>query len=236
MSEQKPERKVVGRTVAIALGIICIILAAFLVGAVADYTSIISGKDNTIMTDNAQIQTLTNQKNQYKTWLNGNETLLNQTETWLNANITLYNNYVANHHHSDSDYNLLTTQITNLQNQVSHLQSEVTNLTDIVDLANSTVWVNDKTVHQAASSTTVWTFSASYAGYISVNVQFSTTNNTYVHINWVGYGVTYSNWVIVGTNGTAVSLVLPTSLITIIVGNSNPTNEAVETVTITYYY
>jgi hypothetical protein len=222
MSEQKPERKVVGRTVAIALGAICIILAVCLVGAVADYTSIIGGKDNTIKTDNAQIQTLTNQKNQYKTWLNGNETLLNQTESWLNANVTLYNNYVANHHHSDSDYNSLTKQITNL--------------TNIVDLANSTVWVNKVTVHQAASAYTLWTFSASYAAYISVNVTFSTTTNTYVYVYWTGLGVTYSSMIVVGTNGTAVFPVLPTSLIHITVGNSNLTNEAVETVTITYYY
>jgi len=66
MTEQKP-KKVVGRTVAIALGIIAIILAVGLVGAIADYTSIISGKDNTIANDNKTIT---------------------QTETWLNANIT----------------------------------------------------------------------------------------------------------------------------------------------------
>jgi hypothetical protein len=39
MSEQKPEKKVVGRTVAIALGIICIILVVGLVGAVIDYSN-----------------------------------------------------------------------------------------------------------------------------------------------------------------------------------------------------
>lgn len=38
------EKKVVGRNVAIALGIICIILVVGLVGAVANYTSIISEK------------------------------------------------------------------------------------------------------------------------------------------------------------------------------------------------
>jgi cell division protein FtsL len=49
------EKKVVSRTVAIALGIICIVLAVGLVGAVANYTSIISGKDNTIASLNSQI-------------------------------------------------------------------------------------------------------------------------------------------------------------------------------------
>jgi ABC-type xylose transport system substrate-binding protein len=42
------EKEVVGRNIAIALGIICMVLAVGLVGAIANYTSIISGKDNTI--------------------------------------------------------------------------------------------------------------------------------------------------------------------------------------------
>ena len=75
------EKKVVSRNIAIALGIICIILAVSLVGAIADYTSIITTKDYQI--------------NQLQTWLSGNETLLNQTQKWLNGNKTLlsvYNN------------------------------------------------------------------------------------------------------------------------------------------------
>ena len=42
---EKHKKKVVGRNIAITLGIICIILAVSLVGAIADYTSIVSGKD-----------------------------------------------------------------------------------------------------------------------------------------------------------------------------------------------
>lgn len=40
MSEQKPEKKVVARSVAVALGIICIILSVGLVGAIVNYTSL----------------------------------------------------------------------------------------------------------------------------------------------------------------------------------------------------
>jgi predicted PurR-regulated permease PerM len=61
------EKKVVSRNVAIALGIIVIILLVGLVGALAYYTSLINSKDNTI-------STLTNQNNQLNTWLNGNKT------------------------------------------------------------------------------------------------------------------------------------------------------------------
>jgi hypothetical protein len=53
------EKKVVGRTVAIALGIICIVLAVGLMGAILDYTSIINGKDKTIADLNSQVASLT---------------------------------------------------------------------------------------------------------------------------------------------------------------------------------
>jgi len=99
------EKKVVSRKVAIALGIICVILAVGLVGAVTNYTSVINGKCS-------QIQTLTNQKNQLQTWLNGNKTLLNQIKTWLQGNITYYESQIAS----------LNSQITNLQNQKTRLQ------------------------------------------------------------------------------------------------------------------
>jgi len=235
MSE-KQEKKAVGRTVAIALGIICIILAVGLVGAIADYTSIINGKDNTIAT-------LTNQGNQLQTWLSGNETLLNQiktwldenktslslTQTWLNANVTLYNNYVANHHYSDSDYDSLITQITNLQNQV-------TDLTNIVNLVKSTTWANEETVSQPANSYTSWTFSASYAGYVSVWVQSSSATDTRVRVIYTSHGVNYDGEIGVGSGGTAIFPLLPSSNIEIRVGNHNLVSGATETVTITYYY
>jgi hypothetical protein len=133
-------------------------------------------------------------------------------------------------------------------------------------LGNFTVWVNDTTVTQAANSYTSWSFSAGYSGYISVNVQSSTTNNTYVRVIYSAYGVdggiNYDNTIPVGTNGTAFFpvLVLPqlipiymgpairpgsfpstfypvgTTIIEIRVGNTNTVGNAIEIVTITYYY
>ena len=107
------EKKVVGRTVAIVLGVICVILTVGLVGAIANYTSIISGKDNNIVTKDSQIQTLTNQKNQLQTWLDGNKTLLNQTQTWLDGNITYYNSQISS----------LSSEIATVQGQKDQLQS-----------------------------------------------------------------------------------------------------------------
>jgi hypothetical protein len=102
--------------------------------------------------------------------------------------------YVSTHHHADSDYDSLNSQNTNLYN--------------IVNLANSTVWVNDTTVTQTASNYTSWYFSASYAGYVLVNVQTSTTDTTYVEVTYSAYGVYYDNTITVGTSGRAAFPVL----------------------------
>jgi hypothetical protein len=172
MSE-KQEKKAVGRADAIALGIICIILAVGFVVAVVNYTSIIGGKDNTI---------------------------------------------------------------TSLSSQISSLQSQVNDLVDITSLAKSTVWVSNEAVNQPSGSYDYWARSASYAGYVWVNVQTSTTTNTYVRVIYSSHGVNYDNHIEVGTGGTAVFPILPASNIEIRVGNTNLFNAASETVSITYYY
>jgi predicted PurR-regulated permease PerM len=187
------EKKVVSRNVVIALGIIVIILLVGLVGAIAYYTSIISGKDSTI---------------------------------------------------ADKD-----NTISSLNSQISSLNSEKSNLTDIVNLANSTVWVNHQTFSQPASSYSHWTFGATYAGYISISATDSPTGapiifihfNVYVQVIYSAYGVNYNNTISVGTGGTAVFPILPCSNIEIGVGNNNTNLSGLnftyaETVTITYYY
>jgi hypothetical protein len=79
------EKKVVNRNIVIALGIICIILIVGLVGAIANYTLIINGKDNTISTKDSQISNLQNQNNDLQTWLEGNITLFNSERDVLKA-------------------------------------------------------------------------------------------------------------------------------------------------------
>lgn len=130
------------------------------------------------------------------------------------------------------------SQISSLNSQVTSLQNQVNDLTNIVNLAKSTVWIDDQTISQPAGSYTYWTpaFSASYAGYISVWVQSSTTTNTYVRVIYSAYGVNYDNQIGVGTGGTAVFPILPCSSVEIRVGNSNLLSGATETVTITYHY
>jgi hypothetical protein len=90
-------------------------------------------------------------------------------------------------------------------------------------------------------------WSINYAGVLKVDVQSSTTNNTYVRVTYSWYnpqfsvaiyswGIHYDNQIDVGTIGTASFPVLPTNDIEIRVGNTNSVGNATETVTITYYY
>ena len=112
MSETTKEptfpKKMVSLNVAVALGIVCILLIAGLGGAIAmtindkdnqinsanntisQLNATIADKNNTIASLNVNITNLTNEKNQLQAWLDGNKTLLSQTQTWLSGNITSY--------------------------------------------------------------------------------------------------------------------------------------------------
>jgi hypothetical protein len=212
VDEIKPE-KMVSRSVAIALGIICIILVAGLGVVLFIGYSPTSGSLQT--TYNDYVNDHHHADEEY-----------NQMQTNYQNELNQYNNYVNDHHHTDEDYSAVSSQNTNLSN--------------IVNLANSTVWVNDATVSQPAgglgTSYTSWSESASYAGYVSITVLSSTTGSTYANVVYSVYGVNYDNPINVGTSGTAYFPVLPSSSITVEVGNKNMVNGATETVTITYHY
>jgi DNA-binding transcriptional ArsR family regulator/regulator of replication initiation timing len=210
-SPRAMSNRVAWRSVAVTLGVVCILLIAGLGGATAYYTMTINSKNDKINQLNgtiadqidaiaslkANITNLMNQETQLQAELNGNETSLNQTQallsetqTWLSGNITAYNNevnlynsYVADHHYTDEDY---------------------TTFLDIATLADSDVWVYNQTVSQPANSYASMYFVFFYAGYISVNVTLSTTNTTYVEAIYYAYGISYDNTINVGTNGTAI--------------------------------
>jgi hypothetical protein len=238
--ETKP-KKMVRRSVAIALGMICILLIAVIayfsiagISAQNSYNNL-QNQNNQLQTwlngnityYNSQIANLTNQKNQLQTWLSENITSyetqistlnarITQMQTWLNGNITAYNSYVADHHHTDEDY---------------------TNFYNISNLADSAVWVNDQTISQPAGASTSWTEPVNYAGYVSVSVQTSSVAGTHVRVTYSAYGVSFDQEIVVSAGGTAVFPILPSN-VTVEVGNSNNILEggATENVTITYYY
>lgn len=80
------QKKVVGRSIAIALGVACMILVIGLAGAVAYYTMMVNNK-------NADYDNIVDSKN--------------KLETWLAGNITAYQNYMSTHSHTNSEYDSL---------------------------------------------------------------------------------------------------------------------------------
>lgn len=141
-----------------------------------------------------------------------------------------------------SDRNELQAQVDDLERENARLQSdldqknaEIVDLNKIINLQESSVWVNDETVNNTPNSYTYWKPSASYAGYVVVNVETSTTSNTYARVIYNSHGVDYDESITVGSSGNAVFPILP-GTIEVRVGNTNLLNGATETVTVTYYY
>ncbi len=95
--------------------IICVIVAAGFIGAIANYGSIIKEKENSITIKDSQIQTLINQKKQLQTWLEGNITLLNMLQIWLSENKTYYEDHI----------NDVTAQVADLHAKIGELQSQM---------------------------------------------------------------------------------------------------------------
>jgi hypothetical protein len=222
------QKKVVGRNVAIALGIICIVFVAALAAAVVQYTSVVNERDETIATKDSDYQSYVSTHS--------------YSDTQYGSLQSQYNDYVATHHYTDSQYNSLQSQYDSLYSNYNiyvynhtHTNAEYDNLNQIVTLIKSMDWVDSQTVSQPQNSYTGWSFYANYAGYIVVTVESSTTTLTYVEVIYTAHGVSYDNRVAIGASGTPAFPVLP-SWVQIRVGNTNWSNGATETVTITYWY
>lgn len=139
------------------------------------------------------------------------------------------------------------SQISSLNSQVADLQDQVNSLNGTVNIADGTLW-NRTSLFQLGSNYTSWTFSASYAGYVSVKVFQAlfirpTLNNAYARVIYTAYIVNYDDQISLGNGGTAVFPILPSSNITIIVGNNDPilavgnlTPKYLFDVMIAYYY
>jgi prefoldin subunit 5 len=220
------ERKMVRRSVSVVLGIICIILTAFLGGTMAYYTLAISDRDNTIAGKNNQIDSLNSQISQLRSnvtslwaWLDGNESLLRQTETWLDGNITAYNSlqstyniYVNDHSHANEEYQNLQNQIASLQSQITNLQNQLNSLgtgTLSIIFSNPSVWVNKTVVVQGALAIPaflpweipLWNYllvSSNYTSFIGVLWNGAVPNSSQVQI----YGVVRQGQEELWDNGT----------------------------------
>ena len=112
----------------------------------------------------------------------------------------------------------------------------------ILNLNKSTVWINQWQVSEEAGSNYTYIFSENvpYAGYIAVDVLNSTSDKTYVHVDYSNSENWFWNDVdIVGYNETAVFPVgFPVTSVRIAIGNNEAVGAGIQnqTVTITYYY
>lgn len=109
-SPQTKPKKIMWKSVPIALGLICIVLIAFIAYfAVARISA--QNSYNSIQNQNKQLQT----------WLAGNETWLNQTETWLIGNETLLQQAQVNNTNLQKQVDYLNSEIASYQNQINNM-------------------------------------------------------------------------------------------------------------------
>jgi hypothetical protein len=98
------QKKMVGRNVAIALGITCIILVAGVGGVMAYYTIQINNKDSTY---NDYVVTHSHTDAQYNAATTNHthtDDEYNTMQSNYNNEVNTYNNYVADHHYTDEQY------------------------------------------------------------------------------------------------------------------------------------
>ena len=258
------EKKLVSRNIAIVLALLCFLLLGTTIGAVINYNNANNAYNNYTSTHsytdaeyislaskladaNGNISSLNSQLSTLQIELASNNTqstnlkaqidALTSQLVSLNATIATINDYYNSliYVYTTENHDL-SVNLTAANNQITSLQNQVDMLTAIANLTASTTWVNNQTVvNQPAGSYTTWSESASYAGYVSITVS-STTSITFANVTYSSHGVNYNVQTNVGTNGTAYFPVLPTSNVTVAVGNGLSTGTATQTVTITYYY
>ena len=255
------EKKRVSKNIAVVLAVLCILFLGTLIGAVIyynnaynEFTANYSHTDEEFISltyqltnANENISSLTSQLSTMQNELADNNTQLTNLRAQiddlasklLSINKTIgtttdyYNSLMYVYTTENHD---LSVQLASANNQITILQNQMDSLNSIANLTASTTWVNNQTVSQSAGSYTTWSQSASYAGYISINVSSSTTSSTFANVTYSSHGINYNVQTNVGTNGTAYFPVLPTSNVAVAVGNGLSIGTATETVTITYYY
>lgn len=218
MNETKP-KKMVSKNVAVALGIICVVLIGSLVYFVVANNSTQNSYNN-----------IENQNKQLQTWLDGNETLLNQTQ----ANKTNLQNQVAS---LNTTISSLTSNLTTLQEIVNMQESTILYNESMTptDFGRSTDWsifVNNFP-NGLLEANPIHT---DYAGYVVVSVMNSTSNSTYLELSYSSNGFSYDNTVSIGSSGSTIFPILPTTSLSIGIATGTFSYLNITNVTITYFY
>ncbi len=206
-TEKGGQKKIFRRTMIIALGLICIILAAGLFGALAVYLPMVNNlesqiaeKDSTISSLNSQVSSLTSQV------------------LALQADLDQVNSAIEDYKAAQEAFN---SQAKFYDNVISLNMSE-------------SLFVDQSFTLAANTSGTIYTGNILYAGYIPVSVE-SSSNTTYLQVAYNSYGVNYNQTVTVGTEGGAVFPVLPGG-ITVVIGNTETVDDVTGTASASYRY
>ena len=193
----------------IALAIICVILAASLVGVIAVYQpantnlqSQITEKDNTIAS-------------------------LNQTIYYLQATTTNASVYIQQIAYLEQELSSMNDTLTSAYENVYYYENVTALKAGAYLVYQQQATIGNNTWADAYNN------ALSYAGYIVVQAT-STSNTTYVETLYSSHGVNFDQNVTLGMSGTAYFPVLP-GTVEVRIGNLDQTSAAVN-VTVSYYY
>jgi hypothetical protein len=194
----------------IALAVVCIVLAAGLVGVTAIY---LAGGNSTDL--KAQVAAKDSQISDLQAT---NANLQSQLSQVSNTNIASYQN-----------------QIDSLNAQLSALNETVSGYYNIALLKQSDTLFQLQPVTQDANATTeVFSDEIFYAGYVIVQATAS-ANTTYVEVTYNFGGTDFDSVKVIGASGSVAFPVLPAT-IHINIGNTNQTAQNSVTASATYYY
>jgi hypothetical protein len=208
MTQENPVQKKNNMKV-IALLVVCVILAASLIGVVAVYVP-----------NNSQAQLTEKDKT-----ISSLQTQINALEYQLSTtNSTTYVSQIA----------YLNSQLSDLNDTLTSAYSSYASLQKIVQLGTSEVWYDSSFSQDANATTTLGTAEVDYAGYVVVQAT-ATANTTYAQVLYTYGGIDMDFNQTIGTSGTALFPLLP-GTIEIRMGNINQSNVNNVTATVTHYY
>jgi uncharacterized coiled-coil protein SlyX len=220
MAQITSSKKVVSRTVAIGLGVVCIALAAGLVIALvlyapmvanqqsSDLQSQIADQDSTIASLNSQVSSLNTQVSSLATQVASLKSSLEQSYS-----------------------------LSDVQNITAELNQQISDYQAMLSLSKSGYLIQNYPMNQTAgTATAIYNDYLDYAGYVGVQVE-SNSSTTYARVMYAlpvteeifDYNVT------VGTSGSTVLPVLP-GTVSIGIGNTELVDAVNVTVTAVYYY
>jgi hypothetical protein len=193
----------------LALAVVCVILAASLVGVIAVYA--LNG-------NSADLKTQITTKDNMISSLQANNTALQSNITQTQALISYY-----------------TNQLGSLNQQLTSLNDQVSGYYNIAIMNVSSILFSQQPITQDANSTTqVFSDVIYYSGYVAIQSTAS-ANTTYAEVIYSYGGTNFDYNQTLGTSGNVVFPVLPGTL-TINIGNINQVTSNTVTASATYYY